>query len=170
LLRLGNTPFTCSDVRFTADQTYFVPASKLNAARRELLDSLLAVRRANRPRSEGGVHKNNIPFPERQVDYTGNALNAKARAFYHRHGVTVIEPAAETGLDLAGRVVMTTKYCLRRELGICRGSRSETGSEPMLLRDEEGRNYEVTFLCGPCGMQIKAPQKETARRFKPSSR
>jgi len=38
-------------------------------------------------------------------------LNHKARAFYRRHQVRDIEPAAESGLAMQGRVVMTTRYC-----------------------------------------------------------
>ncbi len=90
------------------------------------------------------------------MNYTGNVLNGKAKAFYRRHGVEVIEPAAETGLDLSGRVVMTTKYCLREELGLCRG---KSKAEGLVLTDEDGMEYKIRFLCGRCGMEILSPQR-----------
>lgn len=44
----------------------------------------------------------------------------RAREFYARHGVTSIESAAESGLDLAGKRVMTTKYCIKHQMGWCK--------------------------------------------------
>jgi putative protease len=154
LTRLGNTIFECSDVQLQTQDIYFVPASRLNAAKRELVGRLLHVRETNRLRAAGGVKRNDVPYPGKHLTYLGNVLNAKARAFYRRHGVETIEPAAESGLDLSGRVVMTTKLCLRKELGLCTGHGAEAPAEPMVLEDEDGRRYPVRFRCGPCGMEI----------------
>jgi putative protease len=154
LTRLGNTIFECSDVQTQTQDVYFLPVSQWNAAKRELVERLLQTRQANRPRTMGGVQKNAVPFPEKHLTYLGNVLNAKATAFYRRHGVETISPAAESGLDLSGRLVMTTKYCLRRELGLCPGTDSESTAEPLILQDEDGREYELHFRCGRCGMEI----------------
>jgi putative protease len=156
LTKLGNTIFECPNLQLRTDDTYFLPVSRLNAAKRELVEQLLRVRQANRPRSTGGVQRNAVPYPEKHLTYLGNALNEKAQAFYRRHGVESIAPAAESGLDLSGQVVMTTKYCLRRELGLCRRDGSEP-AEPMILEDEDGRQFELWFRCGSCGMEISLP-------------
>jgi hypothetical protein len=50
---------------------------------------------------------------------------------------------------------MTTKYCLRRELELCDGHGQAI--EPMILEDEDGRQFEIKFRCGDCGMSI-SPQ------------
>jgi hypothetical protein len=63
-------------------------------------------------------------------------------------------------LDLPGQVVMTTKYCLRKELGLCTGRRRESAAEPMLLVDEDGRRFELRFRCGSCGMEIFLGEKQ----------
>jgi len=160
LAKLGNTIFECSDLQVQTDDVYFLPVSQLNAAKRELVRRLLQAREANRPRPTGGVRRNDVPFPERHLTYMGNVLNAKARAFYQRHGVEMISPAAESGLDLTGQLVMTTKYCLRRELGLCSGPGSGSAAEPMILEDEDGREYEVHFRCGRCGMEVFFGEKE----------
>ncbi len=97
------------------------------------------------------------------MTYLGNVLNAKARAFYRRHRVETIEPAAESGLDMSGRVVMTTKYCLRKELGLCPGRGRGTGAEPMILEDQEGRQYPIRFRCGDCGMDISVSNGKEIR-------
>jgi 23S rRNA 5-hydroxycytidine C2501 synthase len=154
LTRLGNTIFECSDVQINTQDIYFVPASRLNAAKRELVERLLQMREANRPRAAGSVKRNDVPYPQNHLTYLGNALNEKARAFYRRHGVETIEPAAESGVDLSGQVVMTTKLCLRKELGLCKGHGAKTPAEPMILEDEDGLRYPVRFRCGPCGMEI----------------
>jgi collagenase-like PrtC family protease len=159
LTRLGNTIFECSDVQLRTADTYFVPVSRLNAAKRELIEQLLRTRQAHRPRATGGVRKNAVPYPEKHLSYLGNALNEKARAFYHRHGVQSAAPAAESGLDLSGQVVMTTKYCLRQELGLCRRNGS-VPAEPLILEDEDGRRFELHFRCGPCGMEIFLGRKD----------
>jgi putative protease len=159
LAKLGHTIFECSDVQLRTVDTYFFPISRLNAAKRELVEQLLRTREANRPRPTGAVQKNAVPYPERRLTYLGNALNEKARVFYRRHGVQTITPAAESGLDLSGQVVMTTKYCLRKELGLCRREGSEP-AEPLILADEEGRQFELRFRCGSCGMEILLGRKD----------
>ncbi len=159
LARLGNTIFECSDIQLRTADTYFLPVSRLNAAKRELIERLLRTRQANRPHPTSEVRKNGVPYPEKHLTYLGNALNEKARAFYRRHGVESIGPAAESGVDLSGQVLMTTKYCLRKELGLCRREGSEA-AEPLILADENGREFELRFRCGPCGMEISLRRKD----------
>ncbi len=159
LTKLGNTIFECSDLQLNTNDTYFLPVARLNAAKRALVEELLRVRETNRPRRTGGVQKNSIPYPERHLTYLGNALNEKARAFYRRHGVQSIAPAAESGLDLSGQVLMATKLCLRGELGLCSG-RGSKPAEPLILEDEDGRQFYLRFRCGPCGMDILLGRNE----------
>jgi 23S rRNA 5-hydroxycytidine C2501 synthase len=90
-----------------------------------------------------------------QLSYLGNALNRQAVAFYRRHGVVEIEPAAESGLDMRGREVMRTRYCLAHQLGLCAGDgRRRDLREPLTLLDEEGRRYGLRFDCRACEMVI----------------
>ncbi len=159
LTKLGHTIFECSDVQLRTVDAYFLPVSRLNAAKRGLVEQLVRTREANRPRLTGAVRKNAVPYPEKHLTYLGNALNQKARAFYCRHGVETIAPAAESGLNLSGQVVMTTKYCLRKELGLCQREGSEP-AEPLILEDEDGRQFELRFRCGPCGMEIFLGRKD----------
>ncbi len=160
LSKLGNTIFACSDLQLRTDDVYFLPVAQLNAAKRELVEQLLQAREANRPRPTGGVKRNDVPFPESSLTYMGNVLNAKAKAFYRRHGVETVAPGAESGLDLSGKVVMTTRYCLRKELGLCRGDGSVEPAEPLVLQDEDGHEYELHFRCGRCGMEVFFGHKE----------
>jgi putative protease len=160
LSRLGNTIFQCSDLMIDTKDMYFVPASKLNDARRQFVEQLLKIREENRPHLTASISKNNVPYPsslcfdatspQKHLSFTGNVLNKKAEDFYHRHGVETIEPAAESGLNMIGQRVMRTKYCLRRELNLCQRANGRTTAEPLILQDEDGREYEVKFLCEKC--------------------
>ncbi len=154
LQKLGDTIFETAGVNIETGRIYFFPVSTLNKLRREVVRELLEVREMNRPSKQGGAVRNAVPYPEKQLSYLGNVLNDKAQAFYHRHGVETMEPAAESGLDLRGRVVMTTKQCLRRQLGLCERKGTKNTAETMILEDENGRQFNIEFYCGVCGMTI----------------
>jgi putative protease len=148
--KTGDTEFICMRVDIALDPVPFVPVSAMNALRREVFDRLSAARETNRPRPEGGIVPNDAPYPESELSNLGNVLNAKAEAFYRRHGVERIERAAESGLDLRGRRVMTTRYCIREQLGLC----GTPVAEPLALIDDEGRRLELRFDCEECEMEV----------------
>ena len=155
IAKTGGTDFECTDVQMELPETYFIPISTLNALRRGVLEALARVREENRPRPVGGPIRNEVPYPVTELSFEGNVLNAKAEEFYRRHGVTSIEPAAESGLEMCGRRVMTTRYCLKYQLGICSkfGGRSHI-KEPLTLVDEEGHRLELRFDCADCHMEV----------------
>ena len=155
LAKLGDTDFTCAQVTIDMQQMYFLPVSALNELRREVIALLAAAREQARPIMRGGAMRNDAPYPEKHLSYQGNVLNQKAAAFYRRHGVEQIEPAAESGLDLHGRLIMTTKYCLRQELGCCLKNKAAGDvPEDMFLVDHEGRRFTLRFDCARCVMEI----------------
>jgi collagenase-like PrtC family protease len=145
LAKTGDTEFVAAGVRM--ESAPFLPVSAWNALRREALERLRAARERSRPRREARLDPNDAPFPEPAVE----VLNHKAEAFYRRHGVARVEPAPESGLDLAGRRVMTTRYCLKEQLGLCG---QETGT--LALLDDQNRRLELEFDCTRCQMQICA--------------
>ena len=143
----------------------FLPVAQLNQLRRETIELLEAQREAERPRPTGmrnaqgctiSIGRGDWPdHPYREMDFRGNVLNRKAEEFYRRHGVEEIEPAAESGLDLHGRVVMTTKLCLKYELGACPKMEKPVNlCAPLALLDEEGHRLELRFDCAACQMEV----------------
>ena len=155
LQKLGETDFACSGAEITLEPLPFIPVSALNALRRAAVDQLAQAREAQRPRLTGGARRNDFPYPQTSLSYEGNVLNQKAVKFYTRHGVKTIEPAAESGLDLRGRKVMTTKYCLRYQLGACpRLPDSRKLPEPLRLVDDQGMEYPLRFNCADCVMEV----------------
>ncbi len=155
LAKLGDTDFTCGQVTIDMQQIYFLPVSALNELRREVIALLASARDRARPIMRGGAMRNDAPYPEKCLSYRGNVLNQQAASFYRRHGVEQIEPAAESGLDLHGRCVMTTKYCLRHELCCCL-AKNPGGALPedIFLVDHEGSRFELRFDCESCVMEV----------------
>lgn len=155
LSKTGGSGFACFEVKIETERAYFLPISALNTMRRGILDELTAAREKNRPVEKGGFLKNSAPFPEKSLTFKGNVLNSKAAAFYKRHGVGEIEKAAESGLDMRDKHVMSTRYCIKYQLGICpkEGSGSRP-PEPLYLIDEDGHRLELRFDCARCGMDV----------------
>ncbi len=119
LAKLGDTEFGASSIVLAWQTPLHLPPAQVNSLRRQLAEALRAARASARPKQERPFVPNAVSFPTTSLSYQANVLNRKAVAFYRRHGVVDLEPAAESGLDLAGRVVMTTRYCLKYELGLC---------------------------------------------------
>jgi collagenase-like PrtC family protease len=155
LAKTGRTPFDCTRVELAWDRAYYLPLASLNTLRRETLHRLGQTRAANRPLMQGKVLRNRVPYPDSTLTHRGNALNQQARDFYRRHGVQEIAPAAESGLDMHGQVVMRTRYCIQHQLGFCDGT-DRTGNlrEPLHLVDKEGHHYRLRFHCADCEMEV----------------
>ncbi len=155
LEKLGGTDFECQDVIINFSQPYFLTTAVVNAARRDVIDKLSQVRQVQRFIWRVDRVPNAIPFPDRELGYSGNVLNQKAYAFYRRHGVTKIQMAAESGLDMHGLKVMTTKYCLRDQYGWCLiKNKADSIKGPLSLVDEQGTNFPLRFNCKACEMEV----------------
>ena len=103
------------------------------------------------------ITKTDHPYPVQKLDFMYNVSNKLARAFYKRHGVTEIEKAFELQWDPGKARVMTTKYCVKYELGKCARFQRETMGEklvePLTLKNGENE-YKLKFNCKPCEMEI----------------
>lgn len=134
----------------------FVAASVLTRARRELLEALDTCaastyafdrRKASRLASDA--------FAEiSPLTYHDNVANPLAEKFYADHGAQVREKALEVQPREGELTVMTTRYCLRRELGCCLRT-PDGGKMPrrLFLRNESGL-YRLDFDCADCRMHV----------------
>jgi collagenase-like PrtC family protease len=155
LYKTGDTEFTCTELEIAWEEPYFLPISALNQLRRETLEKLAAAREQNRPVDRATIRRNDAPYPEKTLSYLGNVLNQKAVAFYRRHCVEEIATAAESGLDMRGKRVMRTRYCIKHQLGLCpRENDAPPLKEPLYLVDEDGHKYRLRFDCTVCEMEI----------------
>lgn len=157
LERMGDSPFALAGLEA---ETRFVPVSRLNALRREATAALEELRRAPRPRQAPRPASAPAPLPATELDFTWNVANRAARAFYERAGARVLEPAAELQSDLRGRVVMTTRHCLRYELGWCaihpNAEPWKDMAEPVgpLFLENGPTRLECRFDCARCRMEL----------------
>ena len=157
LAKTGNTPFIVDAIEVEFSKNWFLPISKVNEVRRIALEQLIDIRINEYDRKEFQITKSDIPYPTEKLDFTFNVSNKLARAFYKRHGVTEIEKAFELQWDPGKARVMTTKYCVKYELGKCarfqRATMGEKVVEPLTLKHGENE-YKLKFNCKPCEMEI----------------
>lgn len=157
LAKAGNTPFIVDDIEVTMSANWFLPISKINDIRRTVLEQLMDVRVREYHREERPIMRTDHPYPVSQLDFTYNVSNKLARQFYYRHGVTEIEKAFELQWDPGKSRVMTTKYCVKYELGKCpryqRATMGEKVVEPLVLKHGD-IEYKLKFNCKPCEMEI----------------
>ena len=163
--KLGDTAFAAHHIESRCATIYHLPPSLLNELRRTAVAHLeeariaahLAARKHCQPLSERQA--NSTPYYETTVDYRANVLNTHAEMFYRRHGVTVTEYGLEKSGDYDGKALMTSKYCLRYELGYClRKGGGEKSPEPWYLKNNKNW-FRLVFDCRQCQMQVlRAPE------------
>lgn len=161
LARLGDTMFEALDVTVQLSQPWFVPASTLNALRREAAEALEAVRLkacTRLPRAKPVEPP--TPYPEDTLTYLANVFNHKARDFYARHGVKVIPAAYEANEEEGEVSLMITKHCVRFSLSLCpKQAKGVTGvqgtvkAEPLTLVNGKD-TLTLRFDCKPCEMHV----------------
>lgn len=156
LSKLGDTVYTIGEITDSLGAR-FVPASVLTAARRDvlaLLDKAAADTYAYDRRKASTLAQDafaDLP----PLTYHDNVANRLSRRFYTSHGATIAGAAVELAPKPAGEItVMTTKYCLRRELGACLKEKNGTKlPRKMFLKNESG-TYRLDFDCKRCGMSV----------------
>ncbi|AEG93124.1 protease-like protein [Ramlibacter tataouinensis TTB310] len=112
--RFGSTIFEPLDIRLRLSRPWFVPASLLNALRRDAVAALEATRAKayQRPVRAAAVEPP-VPYPEDTLSYLANVFNQKAHDFYRKHGVQVVDAAYESHEEEGEVSLMITKHCVR---------------------------------------------------------
>lgn len=156
--KLGNSIYKLGEFINHLDKSVFIPASTLTSARRELTDLLDKANEATYRYGKRREEDKSYPFMSNIALPEENIANRLAEKFYRDHGVSEIERAMETGVWRPDdNVVMTTRYCLRRELGLClkqnRGSKTNGVREPLYISSGKHR-FRLAFDCRRCEMQV----------------
>ena len=140
----------------------FLPAAVLTSLRRDvtsLLDSANRMRYCRELRRQENAAS---VYPDRQLDYHSNVANALASEFYRSHGVKTIMPSLETSDGAGGAKtlrVMTTRYCLRRELGAClKKGGADKIKGPLTLRSGD-MTLRLDFDCAACRMLVNTTKR-----------
>ncbi len=168
LQRLGDTIFKPVSIELQLSQPWFVPASQLNAMRREAVDALVAARDmawTRLPRATPVTPP--VPYPEDTLSYLANVFNQQAHAFYAKHGVKVIDAAYESHEEEGEVSLMITKHCVRFSLNLCpKQAKGVTGvqgtvrAEPLHLINGKEK-LTLRFDCKPCEMHVMGKIKRS---------
>lgn len=174
--KLGTTIFEPHEVTLSLAQPWFVPASALKALRRDAVAALESAREAGRERlARAAAVEPPAPYPEDALSYLANVFNHKARDFYAKHGVKVIEPAYESHEELGEVSLMITKHCVRFSLSLCpkqakgvQGVQGQVRAEPLQLINGKEK-LTLRFDCKPCEMHVVGKIKKSVLNQVPAA-
>ncbi|MDP2852089.1 MAG: DUF3656 domain-containing protein, partial [Gallionella sp.] len=161
--KLGNTIFEAEQIDLELSAPWFIPAGALNALRREAVERLESARLAayrRPPRWAAAVPP--ATYPQAELSYLGNVYNRLARAFYAKHGVSLIEAAYECNQEKGAVSLMITKHCLRFSFNLCPKQVKGLRPDPMVLMNGD-EQLTLRFDCARCEMHVVGKLK-TARR------
>jgi 23S rRNA 5-hydroxycytidine C2501 synthase len=168
LSKFGTTVFEVLNLQINISQPWFVPASSLNALRRDAVAALEQARldAYNRPQRTAAVEPP-VSYPEDSLTYLANVYNQKAHDFYAKHGVKVIEAAYESHEELGEASLMITKHCVRFSMSLCpKQAKGVTGvqgtvkAEPLMLINGSEK-LTLRFDCKPCEMHVVGKMKKS---------
>lgn len=153
--KLGNTHFAAEAIELQLSGDWFIPASAQNNLRRQVIEALQSARQnAYQRPARLAAETPSMPYPQSELDYSGNVLNQKAREFYSRHGVTRIAPAYECNQESGEVALMTTKHCLRYSFNLCPKQAKGIVPEPLYLTRGKDQ-LTLRFDCQRCEMQVE---------------
>lgn len=137
LCKLGNTPYTCTDVAvdWKDGSELFIPASLISRIRQEAL--------AN-PQLQG------------QIGVTIGKQISSPTATVSRSSLSSSSKPQLTQSPMQDGILMQCKHCIRYALGYCP---KETGEkpqwkEPLSIRMSDGRFFKLQFDCKHCQMNV----------------
>ncbi len=145
------------------DEIISLKKSVINSIRRTLIEKLENQISINYIRQKRKNILQNVIYPKQTLDYSDNVSNSQAEKFYLQHGVREIENAFELLDDNKGLVVMTTKHCLKHEIGDCprlsfgmeSTVKAADNAKSMYLQNGK-RKYKLEFNCSECVMKVKS--------------
>jgi putative protease len=158
--KFGNTMFVAEAVELRLTQAWFLPVSAINALRREAAEKLEATRLASHPRPpRAAPAADPVPYPQEELTYLGNVFNSKARAFYEKHGVRLIDEAYEAGNEKGMVSLMITRHCLRYSFNLCPKEVKHLKPDPMTLINGNEKLI-LKFDCKACEMHVIGKMKK----------
>ena len=146
LKKTGDSDFYVQDIQILSEIP-FMPISKVNEIRRNILDELMKERLKNYKRELQKPLKY-VKFPKEKLDYRANIHNNCAKEFYENCGCQVCEMSAESGAF--SKELMRTKHCLKFAFNMCKSPKK------LFLIDEKGKKYPLMFDCKHCEMVVLA--------------
>ncbi len=160
LAKFGNTMFVAEPVDLQLSNPWHFSVSVINGLRREATVKLEEARVASHPRPpRAEAAANPVPYPQDELTYLGNVFNAKARHFYEKHGVKLIEEAYEAGNEKGMVSLMITRHCLRYSFNLCPKEVKHLKPDPMTLINGSEKLI-LKFDCKACEMHVVGKMKK----------
>ena len=150
LTKTTDTPFLVQKIEFKVQEMPFLPVSKINELRREILEKLIQ-KILSKYKTKKQKPIDIAKFPYDEGDYKLNVHNLKAREFYEICGCKVIENSFESIENHKNKELMRTRHCLKKATSGC------NSQEKLFLVDEKNLKYPLKFDCKNCEMVILAP-------------
>lgn len=158
--KFGNTIFVAESVELQLNDAWFLPVSAINGLRRAAVEKLETARQASHPRPpRAAPAENPAPYPQDELTYLGNVFNEKARTFYEKHGVKLIEEAYEAGNEKGMVSLMITRHCLRYSFNLCPKEVKHLKPDPMTLINGNEKLI-LKFDCKACEMHVVGKMKK----------
>lgn len=165
--KLGSTIYRLNKFENNLDPSTFIQASALTELKRKLINVLDAANLVTYPVT---MRREEVPaeYEKCKVGAEENIANRLAESFYNEHGVVVTsrafeaKPAKYLQIGEKGEeepVLMTTRYCIRRELGFCKKYPEKMNKdlrgvkEPLFILSGSNK-FRLKFDCSRCEMQV----------------
>lgn len=162
--KLGDTPFTCTDVEVRFSQPWFIPRSQLTEWRREISSQDIQDVSLPRATQSTGLQPNHnmqglgqVPaVQEGRADFRLNIANSLSGDFYAKCGCPPTEPAMEVRMPEGELPLMRCRFCLRYAWGWCKKQKNaaQAPKDPLYLVSADGRRFRLSFDCKACEMTV----------------
>lgn len=158
LQKTGASVFEVTNLTLNANPIPFLKVSALNAMRRDAVDAMEKARNATMMKQrDAHAFKFAAAVYPKKVDPYHNVANPFAVQFYQRCGATEVNAGVEFDAPAKNTKIMTSRYCIRRELGAC--LKTETGNTlvgplSVVEGDNETQPLQLKFNCNQCEMEV----------------
>ena len=157
LLKLGNTPYECTDIEINTSEERFIPSGLLSELRRNVINRFSESSIAGMKKNlRSDAVRSDVPLPAypSSKKYLYNVSNSLSRTFYSDQGIDVA-PAFEKQHPTTP-LIMQCRYCIRYALGYCvkHGGSKPNWHEPLYLTLPNAKRFRLEFDCKDCKMNI----------------
>ncbi|MBF0432659.1 MAG: U32 family peptidase [Fibrobacteria bacterium] len=153
LMKTGTSRFVVTHVKLSLNQMLFIKKSVLNGLRRDVLSLLETKRIQSYDLIRGDLQRDGLAETSLPDLGSRNITNRHAEEFFDKHGM-------KTGAENSDDAVMTTKFCLLYEMGLCiketSGALAASGITQPLFIENNRRRFRLKFDCKLCRMQLLA--------------
>ena len=159
----GDTEFTVADIDVHCDEVPFLQIATINELRRAVLLQLRHRRALYMKTLRQKCATSIGPFPcSDSIDKYQNVANSFARRFLRKCGAATIAKSVDETGNYQAAEVMRSRYCLRRELGICG---ADTTQNNLYLEDPAlpQTKLPLRFDCEKCEMAVHYENKTQSK-------